>query len=358
MDEAALPPAARGASDHLAPKARPLVIGALVVDPPIIQAPMAGFSNFAYRRIVRELGGAGLLYTEMISAEGFVHQPGGLKGAPQRLWGVAEEPRPLGAQIWDNDPETLAEVGRRLAGEYRVSVVDLNFGCPVPRVTRAQSGSYLLDDPPRVGRIVERVVRACAPVPVTAKVRLGCRRERITVFEVARAVEEAGAAALTVHGRVARDHFKGRADWEILAELKARLKRMPLIGNGDLDCARKVPEAFARYGVDGVMIGRAGLNRPWLFREAAAALRGEAVPAEPSPEEQRALLLRHQAWIVEHFGEERGNILMRRYACCYAHGRKGAALFRFHVSRCGTTAEFREAVERYFPGRQGAGDRG
>jgi tRNA-dihydrouridine synthase B len=331
---------------------RPLVLGPLTVDPPIVQAPMAGFSNFAYRRIVREFGGAGLLYTEMIPAEGFLHMVGGVKGAPERLWGVISEPRPLGVQIWDNDPEVLAEVGRRMAFECRVSVVDLNFGCPVPRVTRAESGSYLLDDPPRVGRIVERVVRACAPVPVTAKVRLGCRRDRITIFEVARAVEEAGAKALTVHGRVAEQYFKGSADWEIIGELKPRL-RIPLIGNGDLDTPAKVVSAFARYGVDGVMLGRAALNRPWLLRDAAAALRGESVPPEPPVQAQRELLLRHHAWIAEHFGEERGTILMRRYACCYAHGRRGAGAFRRHVGFCRTTAEFREVVARYF---LGAGD--
>jgi tRNA-dihydrouridine synthase B len=328
---------------------RPLQFGSLTIDPPILQAPMAGFTNFAFRRIVRELGGAGLLYTEMISADGFVHMVGGVKGAPERLWGVADEPRPLGVQMWDDDPETLAEVGRQLVDDYRVSIVDLNFGCPVPRVTAAQSGSYLLGEPDRVGRIVERVVNACAPVPVTAKVRLGCKRSKITVFEVAQAVRDAGAAGMTVHGRVAEDYFRGTADWEVIGELKAKLGAFPVVGNGDLDSAEKVVAAFARYGVDGVMIGRAGLTRPWLFRQAAAALRGEDQPLEPSLDEQRAMLLRHHAWIVEHFGEERGNILMRRYACNYATGKRGAREFRGLITKCCTTVEFRDVVERSFP---------
>jgi len=333
---------------------RPLRLGPLQIDPPILQAPMAGFTNFAFRRIVRELGGAGLLYTEMISAEGFVHMVGGVKGSPERLWGVADEPRPLGVQLWDNDPETLACVGRRLVDDYRVSVVDLNFGCPVPRVTEAQSGSYLLDEPARVGRIVERVVRACAPVPVTAKVRLGCKRSRITVFEVAQALRDAGAAGMTLHGRVAEDYFRGAADWEIIGELKAKMGVFPIVGNGDLDSAQKVVAAFARYGVDGVMIGRAGLTHPWLFRQAAAALRGEEPPMEPSLDEQRAMLLRHHAWIVERFGEPLGNILMRRYACTYATGRRGAREFRGLVTKCSTTAEFKRIVEECFPRSAGA----
>lgn len=328
---------------------RPLQLGPLTVDPPILQAPMAGFTNFAFRRIVRELGGAGLFYTEMISADGFIHMVGGAKGAPERLWGVADEPRPLGVQMWDNDPETLAHVGRRLVEDYRVSIVDLNFGCPVPRVTAAQSGSYLLDDPDRVGRIVERVVKACAPVPVTAKVRLGCKRSKISIFEVAQAVRDAGAVGMTVHGRVAEDYFRGTANWEIIGELKAKLGTFPIIGNGDLDSAGKVVAAFASYGVDGVMIGRAGLTHPWLFRQAAAALRGEDPPLEPALDEQRAMLLRHHEWIVEHFGEERGNILMRRYACNYAAGKRGAREFRGKITKCCTSAEFRHIVEVYFP---------
>jgi tRNA-dihydrouridine synthase B len=153
----------------------PLRIGPLVIDPPILQAPMAGFTNFVFRQIVRELGGVGLPATEMISARGFLYIDARHEGFPDRLWGVKDEPRPLAVQIWDNDPGALAEVGARLAQEFAVSVVDINFGCPVKDVSeRAQSGSYLLRDPDRIGQIVSRVAAACRPTPVTAKIRLGC----------------------------------------------------------------------------------------------------------------------------------------------------------------------------------------
>src|SRR5437764_6373705 len=176
------------------PLIKPLYIGPLLVDPPILQAPMAGFTNFAFRQIVREFGGAGLLATEMVSARGFVWMDQNEAEHPERLWGVKEEPRPLAVQMWDNDPETLAKVGARLAHEYKVSVVDINFGCPVKDVAeRAHSGSYLLRDPQRVGRIIERVVAACHPTPVTAKIRLGCTRNNITAIEVAQTVQSAGA---------------------------------------------------------------------------------------------------------------------------------------------------------------------
>ncbi|HUY33688.1 MAG TPA: tRNA-dihydrouridine synthase [Pirellulales bacterium] len=328
----------------------PLRIGSLLVDPPVLQAPMAGFTNYAYRQIVRAFGGAGLQATEMISAKGFLAIDERSHEFPERLWGVMDEPRPLAVQIWDNDPATLAEVGGRLAHEFRVSVVDINFGCPVKQVTEAaHSGSYLLRDPDRVGAIVERVARACAPTPVTAKIRLGCTRDKITAVEIAQVVEAAGAAAITVHGRTAQDFFQGSADWERIAAIKPYLKRIPLIGNGDLDSPAKVVEAFRRYGIDGVMIARAALGKPWLFRQCQAALAGQPVPPDLSLGEERALLVDHYRLVVERFGGEKGTILMRKFACCYAQGRPGAREFRTHASRVATPAEFHEVVDRHFP---------
>ncbi|HEX5102967.1 MAG TPA: tRNA dihydrouridine synthase DusB, partial [Pirellulaceae bacterium] len=311
------------------PEIKPLIIGPLKVDPPILQAPMAGFTNYAFRQIVRQYGGAGLLATEMVSARGFVWMDANEAEHPDRLWGVKDEARPLAVQMWDNDPETLATVGERLANEYRVSVVDINFGCPVKEVTeKAHSGSYLLKFPDRIHAIVSKVVAACRPTPVTAKIRLGCSRDRITAFEVAQAVESAGAAALTVHGRVAADFFKGTADWERISEIKQHLQRIPLIGNGDLDSAEKVVEAFRRYNVDGVMIARACLGRPWLFAQAAAALRGDPIPPEPTLAEQRACMLEHYELVCRRFGEEKGTLLMRKFGCNYAQGKPGARFFR------------------------------
>jgi len=332
------------------PLIKPLFIGPVKIDPPILQAPMAGFTNYAYRQIVREFGGAGLLATEMVSARGFVWMDANEAEHPDRLWGVKEEPRPLAVQMWDNDPETLAKVGERLANEYQVSVVDINFGCPVRDVTeKAHSGSYLLKFPERIHSIVSRVVEACRPTPVTAKIRLGCSRDKITAVEVAQVIESAGAAALTVHGRVAADFFKGTADWEQIAEIKQHLKRIPLIGNGDLDSAEKVVEAFRRYHVDGVMIARASLGRPWLFQQAAAALRGEPVPPEPSIDEQRAVLLWHYELCCRRFGEQKGTLLMRKFACNYAQGKHGARFFRTHVAGVSTRDEFLAVVEEHFP---------
>lgn len=332
------------------PNVKPIQIGPITVDPPILQAPMAGFTNFAFRQVVREFGGAGLQATEMVNARGFVWLDENEAEHPDRLWGIKEEARPLAVQIWDNQPEVLAKVGRRLVEEYEVSVVDINFGCPVKQVTeKAHSGSYLLKFPERMGQIIERVVEACSPTPVTAKIRLGCTRDQINAIDVAQTVEGAGASALTVHGRTAQDFFRGSADWDRISEIKPYLNKIPLIGNGDLDSAEKVVEAFRRYDVDGVMIARASLGKPWLFAQAAAALRGEPVPPDPTLLEQKDCMLHHYSLVCDRFGEKKGTALMRKYACCYAQGRRGARAFRTHVAHVDTRAEFLSVVENYFP---------
>ncbi len=330
--------------------ATPLAIGPVVVDPPILQAPMAGYTNFAYRQVVREFGGAGLLATEMIAARSAMWLESNRGEHPDRLWGVRDEPRPLAVQMWDNDPDNLAQVGRRLAKDFQVSVVDLNFGCPVRQVTeKAHSGSWLLRDPDRVGTIVRRVVEACDGVPVTAKIRLGCSDGCRTAIEVAQRIEEAGASCLTVHGRVAAQFFKGTADWDAIAAVKRSVSRLPVVGNGDIDSAETAVSRLRSSGVDGVMIAREAVARPWIFAQAAALLRGEVPPPDPSLDEQREIVLHHYDLVCRRFGVERGTLLMRKFACAYAQGLPGARDFRGRVSRVTTREEFMEVMGTSFP---------
>jgi tRNA-dihydrouridine synthase B len=332
----------------------PLSIGPVVVDPPILQAPMAGYTNYAYRQVVREFGGAGLLATEMIAARSALWLESHRGENPDRLWGVRDEPRPLAVQMWDNDPENLAQVGGRLARDFRVSVVDLNFGCPVRQVTeKAHSGSWLLRDPDRVGTIVRRVVEACAGVPVTAKIRLGCSDSCRTGIEVAQRIEEAGASCLTVHGRVAAQFFTGQADWEAIAAVKRSVSRMPVVGNGDIDSAETAVRRLRESGCDGVMIAREALSKPWIFAQAAALLRGAEPPRDPTLDEQRELVLHHYDLVCRRFGVERGTLLMRKFACSYAQGLPGARDFRGKVSRVVTRDEFLDVMRTTFP-RQAA----
>ena len=222
---------------------------------------------------------------------------------------MTDEPRPLAVQIWDNDPETLAAVGARLAHEFRVSVVDINFGCPVKQVTREGPQRLVpAEDPDRMGAIIERVVRGLrSPTPVTAKIRLGCTREQVNAIDVAQAVEGAGAAALTVHGRTAQDFFTGSADWDRIAAIKPHLKRIPLIGNGDLDSPREGVRCLSPLPVDGVMIARAALAKPWLFRAGAAALAASRFrPTRRWTKSGRCCCITTR-WSVERFGPDKGH---------------------------------------------------
>ena len=177
----------------------------------------------------------------------------------------------------------------------------------------------------------------------------GLTRDTINAIDVAQAVEAAGGAAVTVHGRTAEDLFRGSADWDEIARIKPHLSRMPLVGNGDLRTPAAVVEAFARYGVDGVMIGRAALSRPWLFSQAAAALRGEPIPPDPTLAQQRQLLLDHYRLVVERFGPAKGTMLMRCYACCYGQGQPGARSFRREIAQRRHAGGVRGYGRKHFP---------
>ena len=324
-------------------------IGPVKVGPPVFSAPMAGYTNYAYREILRYFGGVGLIATEMVSARSFVELEKRGEDHPTRLWGVKDEPRPLAVQIWDNDPATLTEFGRRLAFEYKVSVIDLNFGCPAKQIAgRSASGSYLLKTPEKIGDIVHKVVTACSPVPVTAKIRLGWTRDTINATEIARIIEQAGAAALYVHGRTAQQMYSGDADWNEIAKIKPHLKRIPLIGNGDIKTVDEAIRKLNDFQVDGIMIGRGGLSRPWLFRQIKQKLNGENVDSEPTLLEQREILKMHYQFVLKRFGQPLAVILMRKYACDYALGKPGARKFRSLISQVQNDEEFLKTVDEHF----------
>ena len=321
----------------------------VAVKPKIYSAPMAGYTNYAHREMLRMLGGVDLIATEMVSARSFVELDSRGLEHPSRLWGVRDEPRPLCVQIWDNDPDSLAEFARRLAFDFNVTVIDLNFGCPAKQIAgRSASGSYLLQFPEQIGNIVRKTVRAAAPIPVTAKIRLGRTRDTVNAVDVAQAVEEAGAAGLTAHGRTAADMYSGRADWEEISRIKPHLKSIPLIGNGDI---RTVDDALFRlrnYPVDGIMIGRGGIDRPWLFRQIGQALRGEEIDPEPTPREIRNLIFRHYELMKRQFDEKIVMILLRKTVCHYAVGRPGVRKFRNEICSTKNETEFFRLLNDFF----------
>lgn len=341
-------------------------IGDRFIDPPFLSAPMAGFTNFAFRQTIRDLGGVGLIATEMISARAFVYREAAGAGHPERLWGITAEPGPLAVQIWDNHPEVLAETARKIVEEYRPTVIDLNFGCPAPKIAKnSASGSALLANPQKVGDIVRLVAQAAGSTPVTAKIRLGLTADSINAVDVAQAVEEAGAAGLTVHGRTASAFYRGSADWDEIAKIRPFLHRIPLVGNGDVKTAREAVDRLRNYPVDGVMIGRAALEKPWIFRQAASLLAAEAseaglnradnknsreikIPPEPTLVEQEALFRKEFTLVLNRFGEEKGVLLLRKFAADWSRGKPGAKQFRVAAAQSVTPAEFLGALETFF----------
>ena len=321
-----------------------LRIGPVTLADPVLSAPIAGFTDRIFRDIVREFGGCGLIYTEMVSAGGWVQ--GNIP--PDRLSGVEEEPRPLGVQLWDREEAPLEEAARRLV-DLGITVIDLNFGCPKKRIMGTHAaGATLLRDPATVGRLVAATRRGAGAVPVTAKIRLGASLHARTAPAVARAAADNGAAAVTVHGRTAADGYGVPCNRELIAEVVQAVD-VPVIANGDVHDAASALETMRVTGAAAVMVARGCLTRPWVFREIAAALRGDPVPAAPSYAEQRALLLRHHQAMVEREGERFGTVAMRKFAVRYLTGIPGSRHFRDQITRAESAEQFRETVARFFP---------
>lgn len=317
-------------------------IGALTLASPVLAAPIAGFTDRTFRNVVREFGGCGLIFTEMVSAGGWI--AGTLP--PSRLEGVADEPRPLGVQLWDRDAAMIEEAARRLS-DLGVSVIDLNFGCPKRRIMgKHAAGATLLRDPSTVGRLVAAAVRGARGTPVTAKMRLGPAPDCLTAPDVARAAEAHGAAAVTVHGRSAEQNYGEPCRLERIREVVEAV-HIPVIANGDVADVPSALRTLAVSGAAGVMIAREALTRPWAFREISAALAGRPVPEPPTLAEQQDLLLRHHAALVTRLGSTRGTVLMRKFAVRYLSGVPGARPLRDALARAVDAAEFSAIVANF-----------
>lgn len=322
----------------------PMQLGSLTLDTPVLAAPIAGFTDTIFRQMVRDLGGCGLIFTEMVWAGGWVQG----KIEPGRLDGVADESRPLGVQLWDRDAAMIREAAARLA-DLEVSLIDLNFGCPKKRIMgRHAAGATLLRDPATIGRLVAAAVDGAGTVPVTAKIRLGPSVDACTAPDVARSIEANGGVAVTVHGRTADQHYGEPCHLERIAEV-VRAVSIPVIANGDVRDAASALHTLRTTGAAGVMVARAALTRPWVFREITTALRGGPLASPPTLAEQKGLLLKHHAALVARVGDPRGTILMRKFACRYVAGAPGTHAFRDAVSRAADSDDFRDIVERLFP---------
>lgn len=267
---------------------QPARIGPVVVDPPLLLAPMAGQTNHAFRALCRMMGDCGLVCTELISSTA-LQTKGSRRKTLQRFdWDEAESP--FAVQLFGSDPAVMAEAARMVA-DLGADIVDINMGCWVPKVAKKGGGAALLKDVDSAAAVVEAVVQA-VDVPVTVKVRSGWQRGQPTAVTFARAAEQIGVQAVAVHARYADQGFSGQADWDIIRQVKAAVRSIPVFGNGDVFSAADARRMIETTGCDGVMIGRAALGNPWIFRQIAHELRtGEPLPAPTVAERAQAALI-------------------------------------------------------------------
>ncbi|WJX99679.1 tRNA dihydrouridine synthase DusB [Curtobacterium sp. 458] len=276
-----------------------LRIGPIEVEAPVVLAPMAGITNMAYRRLCREYG-AGLYVCEMITSRALVERT----PVSMQLIQHHESETPRSIQLYGVEPNTVAEAATILVGEDRADHIDLNFGCPVPKVTRKGGGAALPWKLDLFKDLVEKTVRAAGDVPVTVKMRKGIDADHLTYLDAARIARDAGVAAISLHARTANEHYSGHADWSAIATLKETITDIPVLGNGDIWSAADALRMVEETGCDGVVVGRGCLGRPWLFGDLAAAFRGEDVRAMPTLGEVAVAFRRHAELLVEFFGSE------------------------------------------------------
>ncbi|MEL4318202.1 tRNA dihydrouridine synthase DusB [Leifsonia sp. YIM 134122] len=294
----------------------PLKIGPLELDVPVVLAPMAGITNTAFRRLCREFG-AGLYVSEMITSRALVERT----PESMRLITHHESETTRSIQLYGVDPKTVSEAVTMLVAEDRADHIDLNFGCPVPKVTRKGGGAAL---PWKLGlfrQIVEGAVKAAGDVPLTIKMRKGIDSDHLTYLEAARAAEGAGVASIALHARTAAEFYSGHADWSAIEKLKNTITGTPVLGNGDIWSADDALRMVRETGCDGVVVGRGCLGRPWLFGDLAAAFRGESVSFQPTLGQVAETFRRHAELLVDFFeDEDRGCRDIRKHVAWYFKG--------------------------------------
>ena len=318
-----------------------LLIGPLSLDVPVVLAPMAGITNVPFRTLARRFG-AGLYVSEMLGARAIAEDI-------QRTWELAEfgpDEKIRSIQLYATDAESAAEAARRLVEKGHVDHIDMNFGCPAPKVTRHGGGAVLPYKTRLFGEIVESTVRAAGEVPVTVKFRKGIDDRHLTFLEAGKVAEEAGAAAVALHARTAEQLYSGQADWAAIAALKETVTTIPVLGNGDVwegfDAVRMMRET----GCDGVVVGRGCLGRPWLFGELAEVFSGRAPSPAPNLGEVIEVMLEHAELLVEWFGEFRGIRSFRKHPSWYLKGFVAGSQVRRELNMVENTDDIRRLVDQ------------
>ncbi len=314
-------------------------IGAIQLENPYILAPMAGVTDLPFRLLCKEQG-AGLLCMEMISAKALQYKNKNTKA----LLSIHPEEYPVSLQLFGSDPVIISEMAKEIE-ELPFQILDINMGCPVPKVVKNGEGSALMKEPKLVWQIVRQTVRAIHK-PVTVKIRKGFDDNHVNAVEIAKAAEDAGAAAIAVHGRTREQYYSGKADWEIIRQVKEAVS-VPVIGNGDVTSGETAFAMRRQTGCDGVMIGRGAQGNPWIFRELVEYDRTGLLSPRPSREEIKAAMLRHARLQIEFKGDYLGIREMRKHAAWYTKGMEGAAKLRDAMNRVESYEELEELLDTH-----------
>lgn len=303
---------------------KPLQIGNVTLKNNLILAPMAGVTDLPFRLLCKEQG-AGLLCMEMVSAKAILYK----NRNTEELLTIEERERPVSLQLFGSDPDVISEMAKQIE-ERPFDILDINMGCPVPKVVNNGDGSALMKNPVLAGKIIEKTVKAIKK-PVTVKIRKGFDEAHVNAVELAHIAEESGAAAVAVHGRTREQYYSGKADWEIIRKVKETV-RIPVIGNGDLTCGADVAAMEKTTGCDGFMIARGAQGNPWIFKQILYYLETGREMEKPDFKEMTDMLLRHAGLLLEYKGEYTGIREMRKHAAWYTAGYRNSSKLRGRIN--------------------------
>jgi len=313
-------------------------LGNIILKNNVIMAPMAGITDTAYRVLLEEMGVA-LVSTEMVSAKGIFYN----NKNNHLILQTAEDEHPIAVQLFGSDPMIMARMAEKIASDF--DVIDVNMGCPVPKIVNNGEGSALMKKPELAFQILDMMVRVLSPMPVTVKFRKGFDDQHVNAVEFAKMAEQAGVAAITLHGRTRAQMYSGQADWDMIRQVKEAVS-IPVFGNGDIFTPEDAKRMIDETGCDGVAIARGAKGNPWLIRRTVHYLEtGELLP-EPTPDERKAMAVRHAELAVKYKGEKLAIPEMRKHLAWYTTGLPGAAKLRAEMNAITTLDELKAFVER------------